>query len=301
MLILQREIHNPSVKLSMLKDYSSFGPAYRNFKVKEEVYVPEPAAEFSGDNPFTKMAPIRGKLKDIKFDGTYTYLDKSLKFKIIHFFIYFFTWILAFPLNKIRYGIRIEGREKIRQNRKLFANGMMTVCNHVHRWDMICVLQAMRYRKAWIPMYAQPFRGKDGFVMKAIGGIAIPEERSGLREFDKALDEIHAAKQWIHIFPESCSWKFYAPLRPFKIGAFNMAYRYALPIIPMIISFRPRTGWRKLFLKDEPLLTIHVGDPIVPDLTVPRKEEASRMRDVAHKTMLDLAGIVSNPWTSNID
>lgn len=298
---MQREIHNPSVKLGMLKDYSSFGPAYRNFQVREEVYVPEPAAEFSGDNPFTKMAPIRGKLKDIKFDGTYTYLDKSLKFKIIYFFIYFFTWILAFPLNKIRYGIRIEGREKIRQNRKLFANGVMTVCNHVHRWDMICVLQAMRYRKAWIPMYAQPFRGKDGFVMKAIGGIAIPEERSGLREFDKALDELHAAKQWIHIFPESCSWKFYAPLRPFKIGAFNMAYRYNLPIIPMIISYRPRTGWRKLFLKDEPLLTIHVGEPIVPDLKAPRKEEASRMRDASHKTMLDLAGIVSNPWPSNID
>ena len=283
------------------KDYSSFGPAYRNFKVREEVFVPEPAAEFSGDNPFTKMAPIRGELKDIKFDGTYTYLDKSLKFKIVHFFIYFFTWILAFPLNKIRYGIRIEGREKIRQNRKLFANGVMTVCNHVHRWDMICVLQAMRYRKAWIPMYAQPFRGKDGFLMKSIGGIAIPEERSGLREFDKALDELRAAKQWIHIFPESCSWKFYAPLRPFKIGAFNMAYRYALPVIPMIISFRPRTGWRTLFLKDEPLLTIHVGDPILPDLNASRKEEVARMRNAAHKTMLDMAGIVSNPWPSAID
>ncbi len=283
------------------KDYSSFGPAYRNFRVREEVFVPEPAAEFSGDNPFTKMAPIRGELKDIKFDGTYTYLDKSLKFKIVHFFIYFFTWILAFPLNKIRYGIRIEGREKIRQNRKLFANGVMTVCNHVHRWDMICVLQAMRYRKAWIPMYAQPFRGKDGFLMKSIGGIAIPEERSGLREFDKALDELRAAKQWIHIFPESCSWKFYAPLRPFKIGAFNMAYRYALPVIPMIISFRPRTGWRTLFLKDEPLLTIHVGDPILPDLNASRKEEVARMRNAAHKTMLDMAGIVSNPWPSAID
>ena len=283
------------------KDYSSFGPAYRNFKVREEVFVPEPAAEFSGDNPFTKMAPIRGELKDIKFDGTYTYLDKSLKFKIVHFFIYFFTWILAFPLNKIRYGIRIEGREKIRQNRKLFANGVMTVCNHVHRWDMICVLQAMRYRKAWIPMYAQPFRGKDGFLMKSVGGIAIPEERSGLREFDKALDELRAAKQWIHIFPESCSWKFYAPLRPFKIGAFNMAYRYALPVIPMIISFRPRTGWRTLFLKDEPLLTIHVGDPILPDLNASRKEEVARMRNAAHKTMLDMAGIVSNPWPSAID
>lgn len=285
----------------MLKDYSAFGPAYRNFKVKEEVYVPEPPEEFSGDKPFTRMAPIRGDLKDIKFDGTYTYLDKSLKFKIWHLLIYLTTWFVAFPLNRIRYGLKIEGREKIRKNKDILANGVMTVCNHVHRWDMICVMQAMRYRKAWIPMYAQPFRGKDGFLMKNIGGIAIPEEQSGLRAFDQALDELHANKQWIHIFPESCSWKFYAPLRPFKIGAFNMAYRYSLPIMPLVISFRPRTGWRKLFSKNEPLLTIHVGDPIVPDLNTPRKKEAERMRELAHKTMLKMAGIVSNPWPSGID
>lgn len=287
--------------MNTTKDYSSYGPAYRNFKVREEVFVPEPNEEFSGDDPFTRMAPIRGELKDIAFDETYPYLDKSLKFKIWHSLVYFALWIAAFPVNRIRYGLKIEGREKILQNRDLFANGMMTVCNHVHRWDMICVLQAMRYRKAWIPMYAQPFRGKDGFLMKAIGGIAIPEERSGLQEFDKALEELHAQKQWIHIFPESCSWKFYAPLRPFKIGTFNMAYRYALPVIPLMLSFRPRTGWRKLFCKDEPLLTIHVGDPIVPDLNAPRKEEVARMRDLAHQTMLDMAGIVSNPWPSSID
>ena len=287
--------------MDAIKDYSSFGPAYRNFKVREEVYVPEPVEEFSGDNPFTRMAPIRGELKDIRFDGTYPYLDKSLKFKIGHFLVYLALWIVAFPVNRIRYGLEIVGREKIRRNRELFANGMMTVCNHVHRWDMICVLQAMRYREAWIPMYAQPFRGKDGFWMKTIGGIAIPEERSGLREFDKALEELHEKKQWIHIFPESCSWKFYAPLRPFKIGTFNMAYRYALPIVPLMITFRPRIGWRRLFCKGEPLLTIHVGDPIVPNLDRPRKEETARMRDLAHKTMLDMAGIVSNPWPSSID
>ena len=285
----------------MAKDYSAFGPAYRNFKVREEVYVPEPPEEFSGDNPFVKMAPIRGERKDIKFDETYPYLDKSLTFRIWHFLIYLVTWLVAFPANWIRFGIKIEGREKIRRNRELFANGMMTVCNHVHRWDMICVLQAMRYRRAWIPMYAQPFRGKDGFLMKAIGGVAIPEELSGLRAFDKAMDELHANKQWIHLFPESCSWRFYAPLRPFKTGAFNMAYRHGLPVVPLVISFRPRTGWRKLFGKGEPLLTIHVGDPIVPDLTVPRKAEVARIRDLAHQTMLDMAGIVSNPWPSSID
>lgn len=285
----------------MVKDYSSFGAAYRNFKVRDGVYVPEPTAEFSADNPFTKMAAIRGKYKDIQFDGTYTYLDKSLKARFMRFVIYRVLWYIAFPLNRFRFGLKIEGRKKIRQNRELLANGVMTVCNHVHRWDMISVLQAMRYRKVWIPMYAEPFNGKDGTIMKAIGGIAIPENRAGLVKFTKAFDELHEKKQWIHIFPESCSWKLYAPIRPFKIGAFNMAYKYGIPVLPLVISFRPRTGWRKFFYKDDPLITLHVGDPIVPDTAAPRKEEAARLRDLAHQTMLDMAGIVSNPWTSTID
>ena len=49
------------------------------------------------------------------------------------------------------------------------------------------------------------------------------------------------------------------------------------------------------------LSAIHVGDPIVPDLNAPRIEEVARMRDLAHQTMLDMAGIVSNPWPSSID
>lgn len=285
----------------MIKDYSSLGPAYRNFKVRGEVYVPEPQVEFPGDNPFARMTPIREKSKDIQFDETYPYLDKSLKFRLLHLIIYGITWLLAFPVNRIRYGLRIEGREKIRQNRNLFVNGMMTVCNHVHRWDMICVLQAMRYRQSWIPMYAQAFNGKDGFLMKHIGGIAIPENAGGLRKFIQALDELRSRNQWIHIFPESCSWYHYAPLRPFKIGAFNMAYRYDLPIVPLIITFRPRTGWRRFFGTEEPLLTIHVGDPIIPDVHAHRKEEVARMRGQAHQTMLEMAGIVSNPWPSSID
>ena len=80
-----------------------------------------------------------------------------------------------------------------------------------------------------------------------------------------------------------------------------MAYKYALPVLPMMISFRPRSGWRKFFGKGTPLLTIHVGDPIVPDINNSRKEEAARMRDLAHQTMLNMAGVVSNPWPSSID
>lgn len=301
-MLLRIKFYAATLKfLNMLIDYSKFGPAYHNFKVEELVFVPEPSADFSGDNPFTRMAPIRGKSKNIIFDENYTYLDKSLKFKILNNITYFLIWTVAFVANWFRFGIKIKGREKIRQNRKLFSNGMITICNHVHRWDMISVLQAMRFRKAWIPMYSQPFNGKDGSLMKAVGGIAIPDNYNGLKKFDQALNELYSKKRWIHIFPESCSWNFYAPLRPFKIGAFNMAYRYSIPIIPLMISYRERKGWRSFFYKNDPLLTIHIGNPIIPNHNTPKKEETNRMRNLAHDTMLNMAGIASNPWPSSID
>jgi len=285
-----------------MQDYSSYGPAYRGLKVKDGVYVPKPVADFSGDNPFTRMAPIRGTKKDIVFDGSYPYIDRSPKARFMHFLTYAVAWLLAFPVNRFRYGIRIEGRGKLWKNRKLLREGAMTVCNHVCRWDMICVLQAVRFRQMAIPMYSEPFKGADGWIMKAVGGVPIPDDRSGLRAFDAAFDEMRSRKRWIHIFPESCSWKYYSPLRPFKTGAFHMAYKYGIPVVPTVISFRPRIGIFKLFGKDdEPLMTIHVGDPIVADTTVPRKTECARIRDAAHASMLDMAGIIENPWPSAID
>ncbi|MCQ2144789.1 MAG: 1-acyl-sn-glycerol-3-phosphate acyltransferase [Bacteroidales bacterium] len=270
--------------------------------MEDDVYVPKPVDSFSGEDPFVRMAKVRGQSKEIAFDETYPYLDKSLRFRIQHAICYAALWTIAFPVNRIRYGLKIKGRSKVFKNRKLLRGGAMTVCNHVFRWDMICVLQAIRFRKSWIPMYALPFTGKDSIFMKSIGGIPIPENRSGLKCFNEAMNEIRERKEWIHIFPESCSWKYYSPIRPFKIGPFNMAYKYGMPILPCVISFRERTGIYKLFgSTDEPLVTISIGDPIVPDKDKPRKEESEHMRKLAHKTMEEMAGIISNPWPSAID
>lgn len=284
-----------------MKDYSHYGPAYKGLVVNDDIFVPSPMEDFPADDPHHMMQRTRGHVRDLVFDDTYPYLDKSFKFKINRLFVYTVLRALVSVHTYLFYGLRIEGKDILKKHRKLLRSGMMTVCNHVCRWDMICVLHAMSFRRAWIPMFRNSFMGKDGYLMKHVGGIPVPVDRSGLKQFNEAFDELCSNNQWIHIFPESCSWKYYTPIRPFKIGAFNMAYKYNLPIFPFAISFRERTGWRKIFHSDEPLITIHIGEPIFPDTTKPRKEEAARLRDLAHAEMLRLAGIVQNPWPSAID
>jgi 1-acyl-sn-glycerol-3-phosphate acyltransferase len=76
-----------------------------------------------------------------------------------------------------------------------------------------------------------------------------------------------------------------------------MAYRYNLPVIPMVLSYRPRTGIYKWFDKPEiPLVTLHVGEPLFPDLTRNVKEESHRLLLEAHAQMVRMAGIKHNPW-----
>ena len=76
-----------------------------------------------------------------------------------------------------------------------------------------------------------------------------------------------------------------------------MAYKYNMPILPLYINYRPRTGFYKLVgKKNEPLITISIGEPIFPDLTKPRKIEVDNLRDAAFAKLLKMGGIVENVW-----
>jgi 1-acyl-sn-glycerol-3-phosphate acyltransferase len=92
----------------------------------------------------------------------------------------------------------------------------------------------------------------------------------------------------------------YKPLRPFQKGAFTMSYKYKKPILPCVITYRERKGIFRLFgPKSLPLLTVTIGEPLIPDTTQPRKQEVERMRAQAHEQMLNIAGITHNPWPAS--
>ena len=106
-------------------------------------------------------------------------------------------------------------------------------------------------------MYAKHFNGKLGWFMRYAGGIPIPENKAGFIKFNEAFDEFNRRKQWMLFFPESVRWNWYQPIRPFKKGAFSMAYKYNAPIIPTVITYRKRTFLYKLFGINAELLIDH--------------------------------------------
>jgi 1-acyl-sn-glycerol-3-phosphate acyltransferase len=234
---------------------------------------------------------IGPKVVDVAFDAKYPYLDESLGFKLWSGFIHFAIFTLVFMVCPIRYALRIEGRSILRKNRSLFNNGALTVANHVFRWDFLCVLQAVRYRRLYFPAVKENILSPDRNLIRAVGGIPIPSDIHAIRCFSQAFDELHRRKKWFHVFPEAASWDFYQPIRPFKKGMFTMAYQYNLPVIPMAFSYRPPTGIYRFFKKGYPLITLRIGEPILPDQSLPRKEAVTLLREQCHKKMVELAGI----------
>ncbi len=274
---------------------------YGTFKVKEGVYIPDVGIDYPKDDPSRRLLKVevedssKGKYQ---FDETYPYIDKSLSFKLNGILGFFVKWVLVAFWNRMHFGIRIKGKENVRKYRKELENGAMCVCNHVYVFDAFGVNQAVKkFGTLRIPMFAKHFNGKNGWFMRHVGGVPIPETRGGIAKFNEAFDEYHRRKEWFLIFPEAVRWNMYAPIRPFKTGAFSMAYKYDIPVIPMVYSYRERKGLYRLFgSKNMPCMNLHIGEPIFFDKNANRKEELLRVGTIAHKKMEQMAGIEVNPW-----
>lgn len=274
---------------------------YQQLQVTPGTYVPNVGIDYPEQNPVERLhRPIYDR--NVVVDEHYPFVDDSFRYRLHRWFNYTFTMYTAVNIfMRIKFGLRYEGREFLKKYKKELQAGAITLGNHVYPLDAPTIIMGVHgNRHTMIPMFAPNFSTKDNYFLTAVGGIPIPEPEAGLsalKKFNEAFDEFHRRGYWFHIFPEAARWDFYKPLRPFKKGAFTMAYKYGMPLIPCVITYRERTGIYRLFGKKElPLWTVRYGEPIIPNLSAPRKVEVERLRETAHRTMQELAGITSNPW-----
>jgi 1-acyl-sn-glycerol-3-phosphate acyltransferase len=95
-------------------------------------------------------------------------------------------------------------------------------------------------------------------------------------------------------------WFYYPDIRPLKKAVFKYAARYDKPVIPLTFSFRPRTGLYKLFGKN-PLVDLHIGDPIFPDRTLSVPEATDKLHAEVYHAMQVMNGINPGDPTYNVD
>lgn len=269
-------------------------PQYKELRVKPGVFVPDADIEYPDD--YNERLYNKPKVYDYPIDETYPYYDDSLHFRYNRALAWLKCHTLVFFLQHLVYGFKAEGRENLKKYKDVLKNGCVTTCNHAYRWDMVSIIQATG-KSFYIPMYGENMKTKDHWHMKYIGGVPIPQGLQAMKLFNAAIERRFKEGSWIHLFPEGISWPFYKPLKPFHKGAFTMAYNWGCPILPCYITFRPRTGFYRLTgKKNIPLVTCHIGTPVLPDTTLPRKAAVEKLTQQVWDQMLELGGIEHNPW-----
>ena len=91
-------------------------------------------------------------------------------------------------------------------------------------------------------------------------------------KFFPAMEKFLKKKHWILIFPEEEMWYNYKKPRPGKIGAYHLAVKYNVPIIPTFTAMYERPGeyddegFNKVDFK------LYVMEPLYPDMSLPLKQ-----------------------------
>ncbi|MDO4835533.1 MAG: lysophospholipid acyltransferase family protein [Clostridia bacterium] len=233
------------------------------------------------------------KDRGIVFDTDYPYIDRSRAFRFKQELIRILLNILVFPLCRIRLGLKIEGRENLKKHRDVLNNGTLSVANHVHMWDYLSIMRAIRPYRSNLLSWAPNINGENGTLIRMVGGIPIPDSniaatKTYLKAVRNLLQNDHG---WLHIYPEGSMWEYYAPVRPFKRGAAHIAVDTNKPILPLGFSYR-KPGWiRKHIFRQIACFTLRIGEPLFPNPALNPKERERDLTIRCHDAVCRLARI----------
>ena len=234
-----------------------------------------------------------GELDDIAFDKDYPYVDKSPAFLKKKKVARFLLRLIVFPWSYVKLGLRIKGKENLKNNKGLLEQGAISVCNHVAMWDYIAIMNAIKPFKPYILVAKDNVAGKDGAMVRQVGGIPIPEnDMAATKAYLTAVKDLLYDGGWLHIYAEGSMWEYYPYIRPFKKGAATLARMTKKPIVPMAFSYRKPSWIRRKIFKQVALFDLHIGKPLFLDESLPSviEQELDLLRR-AHSAVVSLAGL----------
>ena len=195
------------------------------------------------------------------------------------------TWLAVNILrvhNKLYFGLKVTGKKHIKG---LKGKSSVTVCNHVLGLD--CTFVACQFKPGklkFTSLQSNLDRGFIGLLIRYLGSFPIPCSLADSMVFSRRVSEFLDRGISVHFFPEGHLIKYDKHLREFNRGAYWYAYNNNVPVVPMVISYRKARGLRRLF-RQKPSINLDIFEPLYPDITKPRKEEAERLLTVSKELM----------------
>ena len=167
------------------------------------------------------------------------------------------------------------------------ANGAVITCNHFSPLDNYALFHAIReglpkkylYKVIREGNYTN-FPGLYGFFFRHCDTLPLSANRHTMMKFLSAANTLLKRGESILIYPEQGMWWNYKKPRPFKLGAFKIAYRAGVPVLPTFITMRDDS---RLDGDGYPVqrMTVHLLQPIYPNREKGEKVATQEMRDAA--------------------
>ena len=240
-------------------------------------------------------------LRDVNLDVNYPYLQKSFWFKCQRGLLRICQYTVLPIVMWVRHGLHIHGKEKLKQHKALFQNGLITISNHVFMWDYICIMVALRPRLGYFPAWKTNLEGPNGPLIRMAGGIPVPTDNlRPMVKFKQAMEQVLDQGDWMHFFPEGSMWFYYPDIRPLKKAVFKYAVEFDRPVLPCTFSFRPRKGLWKL-IGNKPLVQLNIGDPVYHDKSLSKLEATRKLQQDVYHIMQEMNGIHPGDPTYNTD
>ena len=161
--------------------------------------------------------------------------------------------------------------------------GAVITCNHFNPFDrfvMQLVYDAAKRRGRMYSVIKEgnytSFPGFFGFLMRACDTLPLSSDPVTMKHFLKAVKTALSEGNCVLIYPEQSLWWNYRKPKPMKSGAFEMAVRSGVPVIPCFITLADSD----LIGEDGfpvQIYTPHVGAPIYPDPSLNTRAAAEKM------------------------
>ncbi|MBQ7924440.1 MAG: 1-acyl-sn-glycerol-3-phosphate acyltransferase [Clostridia bacterium] len=165
-------------------------------------------------------------------------------------------------------------------------NGAIITCNHFSPMDNYIVFHCIRDFLPRIYLYKviregnyTNFKGLYGFFFRHCNTLPLSRNRRTMVDFMKAVQTLLKRGESILVYPEQEMWWNYKKPRPFKVGAFKLAYRANVPVLPIFITMQDDE--RRTDNDGYPVQrhTVHILPPVYPDITLGEKTGAEKMME----------------------
>ena len=180
----------------------------------------------------------------------------------------------------------IDGMEGGEYLRLLKDTGAVITCNHFGIPDNYilyhCIQKSLKKKRLYKVIREgnyTGFSGLFGFLFRNCNTLPLSSNRRTMVNFMSAADTLLKRGEAVLIYPEQGMWWNYRKPRPFKIGAFKIAVRAGVPVLPTFITMKDDET--KLDEHNYPLqhYTLHVMPPVYPDKTLSEKQAAEKMKE----------------------